>query len=282
METVIPPGKKEGHVIQKYQFKVLTQGIEEAPSCQEGVQPYAFGELDSGSVEPDTPAPTPPEAGGESPPEEGSPEPEPAETPAPGASEELLKRIDELSTELVKTQMLLEKREAEFAARLEESRSEGYEEGVTAGRSECREEVDRELQPLRERVAAAVEALQRSREQFLHKVDTIEEELIETALDLAKQVVVKEIERNSREVALRLAKLLLSEVKDAAEVTLKVSPEDYDYLVSRFADQPGLTIVSDAAVAPGGVVILSEIGQIDGQIMHRFERIKEAVFGTVQ
>jgi flagellar assembly protein FliH len=71
-------------------------------------------------------------------------------------------------------------------------------------------------------------------------------------------------------------------VKEAAEVTLKVSPEDYDYLREHLAENREVEIVADPAVAPGGVVVLSDIGHIDGEIMHRFERIKEAVFGTVK
>ncbi|WP_456453310.1 flagellar assembly protein FliH [Hydrogenimonas sp.] len=282
METVIPPDKKSGHVIQKYRFKVLSQGVEESEESQEGgVRPYVFGELGDES---ETMRRERAREEDERPPEAEAPEEaaEEGEEEGGAAAEELLKRIDELSTELVKTQMLLEKREAEFAERLEATRAEGYDEGVEAGRSSCAEEVAREMEPLKARLAASIEALEESRQLFLKKVDSIEEELIETALDLAKQVVVKEIERDSKEVALRLARLLLTEVKEAAQVTLKVSPEDADYLRAHLGGESHLSIVADPAVAPGGVVVLSDIGNIDGEIMHRFERIKEAVFGTVK
>lgn len=284
METVIPPHKKSGHVIQKYRFKVLTRemdGRDEASGG--GVQPYAFKDLSQTGEEPSSRRPE--EAMEEAPPASAEASEEMAqmseeEESASGGSEELLRRIDELTTDLVKTQMALEKKEAECEERAETSRREGFDEGMEAGRAACREESEKELAPIRERLAAAVEALEESRELFLKKVDTIEEELIETALDLAKQVVVKEVERNSKEVALRLAKLLLSEVKEAANVTLRVNPEDYDYLRERLGDSERVTIVSDPAVGPGGVIVVSDIGHIDGEIMHRFERIKEAVFGT--
>jgi len=116
----------------------------------------------------------------------------------------------------------------------------------------------------------------------MKKVDTIEEELIETALDLARQVVVKEIESSAQEVALRLARLLLAEVKEASKVKLKVNPDDYEYVKANLETTKNVKIVPDPAVGAGGVVILSDIGNIDGDIMHRFERIKEAVFGTVK
>ena len=50
METVIPPDRIRGHVIQKYTFKVLTTDDLEKRAegqCQEkgGTEPYIFGEL---------------------------------------------------------------------------------------------------------------------------------------------------------------------------------------------------------------------------------------------
>jgi len=139
-----------------------------------------------------------------------------------------------------------------------------------------------EIEALRKRLTETIATLQESQQRFIKKVDTIEEELIETALDLAKQVIVKEIQSDSKEIALRLAKLLLTEVKEAATITLKVNPDDFDYIQANLETQSNLKIVADPAVGSGGVIVLSDIGNIDGEIMHRFERIKEAVFGTVK
>ncbi|WP_201352546.1 flagellar assembly protein FliH [Hydrogenimonas urashimensis] len=288
METVIPPEKTGGHIIRKYRFKVLAQeGAQQNPpsGTQEGgVRPYTFSELasseDTGEipqqehVEENTP----------------SKEKEEESMPAPEAStehqgemmEEMLKRVDELTSELVKTQMELEKERQAIEERLEETKKTAYDDGVEAGRELCTREMSQKLEEMRARFASAIEALEESRRIFLGKVDTIEEELIETALDLARQVVAKEIESNAQDVALRLARLLLAEVKDAAKIKLKLNPEDFDYVKDHLETTKNIKIVPDPAVGPGGVVILSEIGNIDGEIMHRFERIKEAVFGTVK
>jgi len=264
METVIPPDKTSGHVIQKYHFKVLSEDPvkEEADLSDENLTE------DRGGVHEEH--------------EEYMRQPQAAE-PKNEVVEQMLKKADELSTNLVKMQMQLEKQQEEFESRIEEARAAAFEEGKEAGRKECMEQTEAAAAQQRERFAATIEALEQSRQMFLKKVDTIEEELIETALDLAKQVVAKEVQSDSKDVALRLAHLLLAEVKEAAKVTLKVNPDDYEFVKSDLEKSgDGIEIVADPAVGAGGVVILSDIGNIDGEIMHRFDRIKEAVFGTVK
>ncbi len=261
METVIPPDKTSGHVIQKYHFRVLSGGVAQVEESSVENRPEEV-EVHKEQAEPLESAPA-----GEAKDE---------------VMEQMLKKADELSTNLVKMQMQLEKQQEEFEKRLEEAKAAAFEDGKSVGAKEAIEQMEREIEEQKRRLADAIEALEKSREMFLKKVDTIEEELIETALDLAKQVVAKEVENHSREVALRLAKLLLAEIKDAAKVTLKVNPDDYEYVKEHLQKSDGgLEIIADPAVGAGGVIILSDIGNIDGEIMHRFERIKEAVFGTV-
>ncbi|WP_456323216.1 flagellar assembly protein FliH [Hydrogenimonas sp.] len=259
METVIPPEKIKGHVIQKYHFKVLASGT--AKESPEETNP---------SSESDESCEIPPEISSD----------RKEDTHHEEVVEQMLKKADELSSNLVKMQMQLEKQQEEFEKRLEEAKRKAFEEGQKAGEEACKARMQEEIDTLKERLAASIAALEESRNQFEKKIDTIEEELIETALDLARQVVAKEIDKDSKEVALRLARLLLTEVKEATKITLKVNPQDYDYIKDRLVSSDNLQIVSDPAIGPGGVLILSDVGNIDGEIMHRFERIKEAVFGT--
>ncbi|SFP40253.1 flagellar assembly protein FliH [Hydrogenimonas thermophila] len=267
METVIPPDRTTGHVIQKYHFKILTDNTkgEDDPNLLNQEEEQIL------QVENELPAPVVQQ---EAIVESSSAKDE--------MLEQMLKKADELSTNLVKMQMQLEKQQEEFEVRLKETREAAYEEGKLAGKEECESKLKAEVDELRERLAHTIASLDESRQLFLKKVDTIEEELIETALDLAKQVVVKEIDNNSKEVALRLAKLLLTEVKDASKVTLKVNPNDYTYVKESLEQGPKIEVTSDPAVGPGGVIVISDVGNIDGEIMHRFERIKEAVFGTLK
>ncbi len=280
METVIPPEKVKRHIVQKYQFKVLVpDGVDEKgeeSQIENGkIQRYIFNELSSTEErkKEEIPALSDIEEAKE---EEQTVEPQEDNS---GLSEELLKRVESLSDELVKCQMTLEKREKELESRLEEERKTVFEEGVAAGRIEGQRACEEQLASMQRQIEASVRALEESRQKFLEKVDSIEEELIETALDLAKQVIVKEITQDSQEIALRLTRLLLGEIKEASSVTLKVNPQDYDYLSESLKEEK-IKIIPDSVISPGGVVVISDVGSIDGDIMHRFERIKEAVFGT--
>jgi len=267
METVIPPNRTTGHVIQKYHFKVLTDNTKGEDDTD------LLNQTEEQVLQTENELPTPvmeEEVVSES------------SSTKDEMVEQMLKKADELSTNLVKMQMQLEKQQEEFEVRLKEVREAAFEEGKLAGKEECEAKFKAEVDELRGRLAHTIASLDESRQLFLNKVDTIEEELIETALDLAKQVVVKEIDNNSKEVALRLAKLLLAEVKDASKVTLKVNPNDYTYVKESLENGPKVEVSADPAVGPGGVIVISDIGNIDGDIMHRFERIKEAVFGTLK
>jgi len=266
METVIPPNRTTGHVIQKYHFKVLTDNTKEEDDTEQSNQTQEQTlQTESESSTPTTEK----EAVCES------------SSAKDEMVEQMLKKADELSTNLVKMQMQLEKQQEEFEIRLKEAKDAAYEEGKLAGAEECETKFKAEVDELRGRLAHTIALLDEKRQLFLKKVDTIEEELIETALDLAKQVIAKEIDKSSKEVALRLSNLLLSEIKDASKVTLKVNPNDYTYIKESLEQETQVEVSSDPAVGAGGVIIISDVGNIDGEIMHRFERIKEAVFGAL-
>ncbi len=278
MERVITSEQVDRHRIEKYRFKTLIPEENQEPE-KGGIQPYRFPELQDISDEPQHESPSEDSSAQDH--DKAAEEPLEASQPDP-AFEEMLKRVDELSSELVKTQMQLEKAETACEERMKEAKEEGYGEGLEAGKKECDTRLQQELGAIHQRLESSIKALEESRQAFLQKIESVEADLIETALDLAKEVIVKEISKDSREIALRLARLLLAEVKDAAKITLRVNPDDFEYLRDNLQKREGLDIVSDPAVGPGGVVIVSDLGEIDGEIMHRFERIKEAVFGPTR
>ena len=268
METVIPPDRTAGHVIQKYNFKVLVAAKDESDEAVEQNVAEALKQTEEQkeNIEVQTA--------------------ESQENLSESASskdemiEELLKKADELSSNLVKMQMQLEKQQDEFSNQLKEAKETSFEEGKMAGISECETKYKNEIDELRSRLSHTIAVLDQSRDGFLKKIDTIEEDLIEAALDLAKEVINKEIDKNSKDIALRLSKLLLEEIKDATKITLKVNPEDYEYIKNSLEDVTKIEVISDPAVGLGGVVIISDSGNIDAQILSRFNRIKETLFGV--
>lgn len=104
-------------------------------------------------------------------------------------------------------------------------------------------------------------------------LDALEGELSKASINIANEVIAKEVENDSAKVALHLAKTLISDIKDAGKISLKVSPYDYEFIVNNFS-HPEVEIVNDMSVAKGGVIILSDMENIDGSIAQRLGNIK--------
>jgi len=83
------------------------------------------------------------------------------------------------------------------------------------------------------------------------------------------------VSENSKEIAHNLAKALMDDIKDATKIQIKVNPKDAGYLKEQ--DFKNVEIIEDEAVKEGGVVIISDIGNIDAQILQRFKAVKEAI-----
>ena len=59
-------------------------------------------------------------------------------------------------------------------------------------------------------------------------------------------------------------------------MTIKVNPKDHAAISEHFGKMQHLTVLADSAVSEGGVIVISDAGNIDAQISKRFERVKKA------
>ena len=165
--------------------------------------------------------------------------------------EELLKRTDEMSGNMIKLQMQIENQENEFAKRLESETARAKEDGIRQGAEEA---------------AAKFESL----------IASSETQLPATAVDIAKEVVKKEISLNSANIAAAICKELFGEIKDAKEVQVKVNPKDYEFIKENFSGQ-NVKISADEAISAGGAIVLSDAGNFEGTIEARLEKIKKII-----
>lgn len=191
--------------------------------------------------------------------------------------EELLRKTDELSGNIIKLQMQIENQEIEFARRLETETARAKEDGIAAGIAQANQVYDAQLAELNERFASSVSKLANfynGLEEFLQKS---EDELGQAAISVAQQVIAKEISTGSGNVAYALSKSLMAELKEAKDITLRVSPVDAKFLAEQFEQNKHVIIEADDAISKGGVVIISEAGNIDGTIATRLEKLKSLV-----
>ena len=259
MNVLIGKNDTQGHIINKYEFKVLAMG-------------------NNGTLEVQQEDSRPPA-------EEKRPEAD--ETPAlrqemkPSSSrdelvESLMQKTDEMSSNFIKMQMKLESAEEEYKAQLEAAKKEAFEEGVAAGRAQAESEHKSAKTEGIAQFSASVSTLEQSARTFHDALSEIRQELVHAALDIAKEVVAADVREHSGDIAERLSKQLIEELQGASKITLRVNPADHGMISENVGKLDRVEIVSDSAVSPGGVIAISDAGNIDAEIMKRYERVKRA------
>lgn len=190
--------------------------------------------------------------------------------------ESLLKKTDEMSSNFIKLQMKLESMSEEHKKELQEVKQEAYEEGVTAGKAQAIKDDEKKSSDVMEQFFYSISKLEKSAKEFEDALDSIKKELLGAAVDIAKEVVKVELNQNATAVALMLSNELIKELQNASKITLKVNPKDHGVISQKLGILPHVSVVSDGAISRGGVVAMSDAGNIDAQVAKRFERVKKA------
>jgi flagellar assembly protein FliH len=190
--------------------------------------------------------------------------------------ESLMKKTDEMSSNFIKLQMKLEAKEEEFKEELQKAKEEAFNEGMEAGRAKAIEDGEIGVSEAITLFSASVKKLDESAQEFEKALEGIKESLITAALDISKEVINVELSENSAEVAKVLAGELIKELQSASKVTLKVNPKDHGEVSQKLGKLEHVEIISDSAISQGGVVAISDAGNIDAEISKRFERVKRA------
>lgn len=190
---------------------------------------------------------------------------------------ELLEKSDKMSSELVKLQMQIEEGQKEFEKRLAEAKEESYAKGMEDGYNKAKKEYEEEVENLKKQYGDSILKLDETTSKCKDYMDSLKEELSDVSLEIAKEVIAKEISLNSKDVALSLAKKLLDDLKEANNIEIKVNPKDFEFLKDGFSNIKNITVSSDEAISEGGVVLISDIGNIDGDIKTRIEKAKQII-----
>lgn len=257
--SLISSEKAKEHFIENYRFKVLGQEKKQDPArgqdCED--QKSDVGEQESSNLNDAK--------------EQGA-----HFKPESSFIEELLKRTDEMSGSMIKLQMQIENQENEFAKRLESETARAKEDGIRQGAEEAAAKFNEELKALEGRYLGSINKLEEQAAKFESLIASSEAQLPATAVDIAKEVVKKEISLNSANIAAAICKELFGEIKDAKEVQVKVNPKDYEFIKENFSGQ-NVKISADEAISAGGAIVLSDAGNLEGTIEARLEKIKKII-----
>ncbi len=194
-----------------------------------------------------------------------------APTPSQEATE-LLAKIETLTNENISLDMQLQTLQTEFDSKLQEATDQAYKKGQEEGIQESQNTLQEQSEALQTQLLKSISTLDEQTQRLNDFLIKIEDELIDASMIIAKKVIKKEIEEHSQEVALTLAKDFLQDLKDATTITLKINPQDATALTEHFAQSKNITISPDDAINKGGIIILSDAGNIDGNIDIRLEK----------
>lgn len=254
MAQVIREDSLAAHNVNKYNFKVISMGSKEEsalslPVGEEVVPRAKIQDVDSSAL---------------------------SSSSKESLIESLIKKTDKMSSNFIKLQMKLEQKEEEFELTLAKAKEEAFAEGIEAGIAKAKEEISSDVEKVKELFVQSIQKLEESADEFEKALEGIKKELITAALDIASEVVKVEVSVNSNEIAKKLSDELLKDLQTASKVTLKVNPNNHGVISEHVGKLEHISVVSDSAVSEGGVIVLSDAGNIDSQISKRFERVKRA------
>ena len=282
--SVITSETSPAHFIENYRFKVLGSGERVQESAPVVMEDSGYNEeLGEQSLEqggenfaPQMSHPVQPNMQNHF-----APQPQNSQAHQPGFDssfvEELLKKTDELSSNIIKLQMQIENQESEFAKRLEAEISRAKEDGKNEGIAQTNAANEAKIKELEAKFSASAAKLDEQYAKFDEFLKKSEDELGQTAIKIAKEVIEKEVSTASSQIAHHLAGSLIKELSDVKNIEIRVNPEDSDYLREQFSKNERVKVCSDDAISKGGVVIISEGGNIDATMQTRLEKLKMLV-----
>jgi len=258
MATVISSGSIDSHTINKYNFKIISSG--RADQNEESVATSVFTQddhpkakesdkIDSSSL---------------------------SSSSKESLIESLMKKTDDMSSNFIKLQMKLESKEEEFAQELKKAKENAFAEGMEAGKAKAIKEGDLSKSDATALFATSVKKLEESASEFETALEDIKNSLIAAAVDIAQEVVSVELGESSGSIAKVLSSELIKDLQSASKITLKVNPKDHGVVSEHVGSLKHIEVISDSAVSEGGVIAISDAGNIDAEISKRFDRVKKA------
>lgn len=254
MDVVIQQNSAGAHTISKYQFKILSSlsGMSVGEAAHEiNSMPSAEAPVERRKEE--------------------------SKSSKDELIESLMKKADEMSSNVIKMQMRIESIQEEHAQALEEAKKIAYEEGIEAGIAQEKSKNEGLSAQSHDQLAQSVKTLENAASEFVTALGSIQKELTHTALDIAKEVIGIETGEHSSKIAAKLSGDLIEELKDASKITLRVNPADHGFISEKVGSLAHVEVLSDRAISPGGVVAISDVGNIDSEIKKRYERLKRSL-----
>lgn len=171
---------------------------------------------------------------------------------------------------------------------IETVRKESFESGRAKGIAESREEVKAAVEEIEKKMKIEVqkrlaEQINQEFEDRLQYFKSLESDVYQAVVSIAKKVVAAEISPNS-DLILSVVKRALSYISQRDGIKIRVSQDDYEYVkknvysFNRHNDGAyEIEVVADEHVKAGGCLIETNSTIVDAQVEKRTENVLELV-----
>ena len=183
--------------------------------------------------------------------------------------------LEEVRAEAAK---IVKQAEQDAAKIREESEAAGRRAAEAAVERVLDEKVAKQMKTLIPALAAAVQQIEDSRQDWLRHWELSATRL---ACDIAGRIVRRELETKP-EIALDWISEALQMCAGSAEITVRLSPNDHEtlgpqvrQLTEVFHATAESHIVQDPSISPGGCRIETAFGAVDNQLETQLERLQE-------
>ena len=163
--------------------------------------------------------------------------------------------------------------EAEVRAAIEEGQKKGYEEGVQKARQELQAAVD-------DTMGTISQLLQALHAELLRNLRDQERKLVELAVAVAEKVV-RGAGAIDPTMVVRVAHDSIERATEKEEITLRINPEDVTAIQAhlpdlreRFHSIRNVRVQEDRRVSPGGCIVETCSGYVDGTIERQLEEVR--------
>jgi len=157
---------------------------------------------------------------------------------------------------------------------------EAYQQGLEKGQAEGQKMALKRLEPLADTLLKALDEVEGLRKTLTerHLMD-----LLEVVLAISEKVIHREIHL-APDIILETIKAASVHLADTDSVILRLHPSDYEYireieeiLKEKLTGRKNISFVEDGSIDRGGVLLETELGNIDATIRSQIDHIRDVL-----
>jgi flagellar assembly protein FliH len=200
-------------------------------------------------------------------------------------TEDIIRKAEEEAEEIIRNadveaQRILKAAEEEAFERVQSIENEAMKKGFENGYEEAKRIYEDLLQEAEGIKKNAIK-------EYNEVMAGIEKDAVEMVLEIARKVIGQEINLN-KESILEQVKQALEKCSNREDITIKVSAQDYDFLVdnrekllSMIDGIENLEIKKDPALKTGDCLVETSFGSIDAGIQTKLKKVEEAFMKVI-